>query len=111
MLDINYDLLNSNNTIVVTALDYESPLDNINNVTSLLKKGNMISDSVLVIFDLLSCNGNEWNRFVSMSFDGERFIKSTFKVLSDKKSMSSLVDNQTLFFKQHPEILELSVLN
>ena len=111
MFDINYSLFNSNNIIVITALNYESPLDNLKDVVTRLEGCKNVNNSVLVIFDLLCCNGNEWNRFVSLRFDGTKFIHQSFSVLSNDDMMPSIVNAQQSYFTQHPEIIKSSVLN
>lgn len=111
MFDINYSLLNSNDIIVITALNHESPLDNLKDVVARLKECKIKNKPVLVIFDLLCSNGNEWNRFVSLRFDGTKFIHQSFNVLSNDDVMPNIIDTQQSYFTQHPEIIKSSVLN
>ncbi|TEA27521.1 type II toxin-antitoxin system RnlB family antitoxin [Candidatus Schmidhempelia bombi] len=111
MFDINYSLLNSNNIIVITALNHESPLDNLKDIVARLKECKNVNNSILVIFDLLCCNGNEWNRFISLLFDGTKFIHQSFSVLSNDDIMPNIVNTQKLYFTQHPEIIKSSVMN
>ena len=111
MFDINDSLLKSNNIIVITALNHESPLDNLKDIVARLKGCKNVNNFILVIFDLLCCNGNEWNRFVSLQFDGTKFIHQSFSVLSNDDIMPNIVKTQKSYFNQHPEIIKSSVLN
>ncbi len=60
--------------IIVFSTCYISPIDEIDRIQEEIKGYNGI-----VLFDLLMCNGFSSNRFIEGLYDGERFVRSTFK--------------------------------
>ena len=69
-------------TILVLIYTCESPFDYLTDLVAELKQVKYIGT---VIFDCLLHSGNNEERFISCEFDGNEFIRSTFKFLTVKK--------------------------
>ncbi|WP_411829495.1 type II toxin-antitoxin system RnlB family antitoxin [Pseudomonas shirazica] len=95
---------------VVTATSYENPLSSLSIIAKEMRNSRHSSKEV-VIFDLLCSNGEEWNRFASMSYNGTDFEKNTFNIISKSDIPADLVETQSHFFQTHPEYLLDSVMN
>lgn len=93
-------------TVMITAFADYNPLQQLNCISSELEK---IQFKGPVVFDLLCTNGESNNRFVKLFFDGLKFDRKSFIVVSDigKK----LKDEQDVFFRRHPDLLAESVLS
>ncbi|WP_447079541.1 type II toxin-antitoxin system RnlB family antitoxin [Vibrio alginolyticus] len=94
---------------VVTATSYESPMSRLSEVSNSLRR-ELGKQPSLVIFDLLCSNGDEWNRFASMLFDGTKLIRNSFKVIEPDLIDSELLASQSSYFHSHPQFLTASVL-
>ncbi len=95
---------------VVTATSYENPLSSLSIIANEMRN-TYHSGKEMVIFDLLCSNGEEWNRFVSIDYNGTDFEKSTFSIISKCDIPTDLLETQTRFFQVHPEYLLDSVIN
>lgn len=82
-------------SVVVYALNFESPFENVQLLNkNLLWSG--INHSV-VLFDLLLCNGKGYNRFMTLTFNGNVLNLKSVKILT---KISQEIKLQSLqFFK------------
>jgi hypothetical protein len=94
---------------VVIATGYENPLSNLSDISIKLQSLSC-NQQEEVLFDLLCTNGNEWNRFVAIQYDGKNLLRSTFHVVSEDEIEAEVLQSQKVFFKTHPELLASSVL-
>lgn len=95
---------------IVTATSYETPLSEISEITKSLKEQYGLNSEGEVFFDLLCSNGLEFNRFLTMFFDGQDLRVETARVLSVSDVEDSIKKAQTSFFRQSEEILNNSIL-
>ena len=62
-----------------------------------------------MIFDMLLCTGNSEDRYIEVVFDGDTFIKSSFKdVFISKKDNIRKISSE--YIKSNMEILDNSIL-
>ena len=80
----DYDIIMTKNpdTIFVLIYTCESPFDYLTDLVAELKQVKYIGT---VIFDCLLHSGNNEERFISCVFDGNEFIRDSFKFLIVKK--------------------------
>lgn len=92
--------------VIVTAISEDHPLRKLKLIaTELVEK----KFSGIVIFDLFLFNGNEINRFVSMTFDGLKFDK---KHISHSAHIDPKLEMyQNTYFLNNPLLLKSSVLS
>lgn len=95
---------------IVTALSYESSLDDLQYIEQVLRELFGSDRHASVIWDLLCTNGLSWNRFLSASFDGRRFDLSSFKALPESEVDEKIIHDQKVFFRESGA-LENSVLS
>ncbi|WP_124325943.1 type II toxin-antitoxin system RnlB family antitoxin [Pseudomonas chlororaphis] len=94
---------------VVIATSYENPLSSLSAIAKqMLSEHHTHTEEV--IFDLLCANGDEWNRFAAIEYNGHSFVRSTFHILPPSSIDSKLIESQSHYFASHPEFLENSVL-
>jgi hypothetical protein len=94
---------------IVIATSYENPLSSLTDIArQMLSERHTHAEEV--IFDLLCSNGDEWNRFAAIEYNGRSFVKSTFHILPPSAVDSKLIESQSRYFASHPEFLENSVL-
>lgn len=92
--------------VIVTAISEDHPLRKLKLIaTELVEK----KFSGIVIFDLFFFNGNEINRFVSMTFDGLKFDKN--QISHSPHIDPKLEMYQNAYFLNNPLILQSSVLS
>lgn len=103
---MNYKLEHSKLGLVISSISYESPLQDLPEIELYLKVEHYVGD---VVFDLLCSNGNELNRFVTMTFDGSSFNRRTFNVLINPPK--ELLEHQNLFYSQNKLHISNSVLS
>ncbi|WP_462153921.1 type II toxin-antitoxin system RnlB family antitoxin [Pseudoalteromonas piscicida] len=103
---MNYKLEHSKLGLVISSISYESPLQDLPEIELHLKAKHYVGD---VVFDLLCSNGNELNRFVTMTFDGSSFNRRTLNVLSNPPK--ELQVHQNLFYSQNEVHISNSVLS
>ncbi|WP_416041841.1 type II toxin-antitoxin system RnlB family antitoxin [Edwardsiella ictaluri] len=94
--------------MLVVATSYESPLSCLGSIAQHLRD-EAFEGSVL--FDLLCTNGLEDNRFVALYFDGMDFVRNTFRLVDKADLSPDLLHTQDKFFAEHPDILQMSLLN
>ena len=99
-------IVESEGTAVVTATADFHPLREVKAITSRLHEVNFEG---LVIFDLLSVNGLEMNRFATMSFSRDGFDRRSFLV--DAKICTSIRRDQDLRAKSDKDFLLGAVLS
>lgn len=95
---------------VVTATSYENPMSSLSVIASEMRNTYHASNEI-VLFDLLCSNGEEWNRFACMQYNGAEFERSTFNIVSKCDIPADVIETQCRFFETHPEYLLDSVLN
>lgn len=95
---------------VVTAMSYESSLDELDEIEQQLRELLGESRCTCVLWDLLCPNGLEWNRFLSAQFDGCHFDMSSFKVLPISEIDKTIIQEQKIFFQEN-KVLEKSILS
>lgn len=65
---------------IIYPSSYINPLSEIKHFeTKLKEKG--INHQCTLLFDLLSCNGNDFNRFAKAYYDGEKIVRSSIEVV------------------------------
>lgn len=94
---------------VVTATGYENPLSSLSDVASVLRANCDIGNES-VLFDLLCSNGEEWNRFVVVDYNGSSFLRDSVSVVQKCDVSCDLLESQARFFEDHPEYIQDSVL-
>jgi hypothetical protein len=62
-----------------------------------------------VIFDLLLSNGNSFNRFIEVFFNGDNFDSKTIKVINNIDD--NIINKSLDFYNSHLSLLENSVLS
>jgi hypothetical protein len=92
--------------VVITAFADYNPLQQLNNISTELEN---IRFQGPVVFDLLCTNGESNNRFVKLIFDGLKFDRKSFLVISDIDK--KLKEEQDVFFRNHPNLLAECVLS
>lgn len=112
MISIRQLRLKNKALTLATATSFESPLSNLSEI-SLELASKVGSKPQLVVFDLLSSNGDEWNRFVAMKFDGGKLVRNTYRILETNNSplYEDLKLVQTTYFEQNPNYLAASILS
>ncbi|MEZ9043202.1 MULTISPECIES: type II toxin-antitoxin system RnlB family antitoxin [unclassified Vibrio] len=103
---MNYKVEHSKFGIVISSVSYESPLHDLPEIELCLNFKHYVGE---VVFDLLCSNGDELNRFVTMSFDGSSFNRRTLSVLSNPPE--ELLTFQNLFYSQNKTHVSNSVLS
>lgn len=91
---------------IIYATSYMSPIDNINEIEK-----DLVGSKKSVIFELLLCFGRSSNRFVTATFDGEKFIKDSFHVLSKEEQNEKLLVLSQKFYIENQEYLDNSILS
>lgn len=92
-------LIEETNTYIIAA-NYESVLSHDSDLkNALIKEG--IQGSIQL--DMLLKTGTSKNRFASIEFDGERFIRSSSRILKFKEEIK---EKTTMFFKTHTELFK-----
>lgn len=112
MISIRQLRLKNKALTLATATSFESPLSNLSDI-SLELASKVGPKSQLVVFDLLSSNGDEWNRFITMEFNGRKLVRNTYKILETNNSdlYEDLKLLQTTYFEQNPNYLAASILS
>ena len=94
----------------VTAMSYESSLDDLQQIEQTLRELLGGARYASVVWDLLCTNGLSWNRFLVARFDGGRFDLSSFKDLPESEIDEKIIQEQKSFFRESGA-LENSVLS
>ena len=90
---------------IVYSTSYYSPTEYIQNIEKVLRELNYIGS---VYFDLLLSNGNNFNRYMKVNFDGKKF-KNNFEIVSNPQL--ELKKESLKFYQNNFELLENSILS
>lgn len=88
---------------IIYSNSYFSPLEQLENIEEELK-GNY---NKKLIFDLLLCNGNVSDRFISIHFNGSIFDTNKIKVI---KPSYNMLNRSLKFYNENLRYVECSVL-
>lgn len=99
---------NDSEKTVVIATSYITPLQHLPKIEKMLQDIDAKSD--IIFFDLLCSNGYEWNRFGSMEYDGQKFIRNTFKIIKQHNVDLDLIKEVDCYYSEHPHLIKNSVL-
>ena len=103
----NYKIITfqSDERKLVLSTSYVSPLSSVFIISSELANESYQGE---VLFDLLLSNGFSPNRFLSMQFDGTKFLPQTTKKV--EKISKELLKEIYAFYYEHTEYVEQSSL-
>lgn len=96
----------SQDKMIFTAYPEFNPINKLKMIANELIKNKFMGT---IVFDLLVFNGNEVNRFVSITFDGLKFDKSNITYSSHIDPILEIEQNN--FFIRNKAILMNSVLS
>lgn len=96
----------SSDKIIFTAYPEFNPINKLKMIANELIKDRFMGT---IIFDLLVFNGNEVNRFVSITFDGLKFDKCNISYSSHIDPILEIEQNN--FFIKNKKLLKNSVLS
>ncbi|ABV86604.1 type II toxin-antitoxin system RnlB family antitoxin [Shewanella pealeana] len=102
--------IKNNPQAIVTAISYESPLSLISEIEQELSSLFGSDFFGEVIFDLLCSNGFEWNRFMSMEFEGSALKRSSARIMDESELSPLLIELQSQLFASKPEYLVDTIL-
>ena len=96
---------------IVMATSYKDPLEDINLINQIEKDLRVLNVSKgKIMFDLLTCLGDNFERFSTIFFDGAKFNLTSYEVIEVSKK-SEIRKNMTTFLKKLDNQLENTVLN
>ncbi|MDR1665026.1 MAG: type II toxin-antitoxin system RnlB family antitoxin [Clostridiales bacterium] len=102
----SYKILNLEEyEFAIIATSYLRPLDDKEKIEEELRSRHFRGP---VLFDLLLCNGLSLNRYALMEFDGEKFVSSSLKILTNISDVSKRMIFD--YFKQNESCIDTSVL-
>lgn len=95
----------SNNDYIIFPDSYINPLANL----SLFEKEliNNIGISCQILVDLLLCNGDNFNRFVSLEFNGSNIDRSSIRIITLNATEQKDVNE---FYKKNKNVISKGVL-
>ena len=96
----------SQDKMIFTAYPEFNPINKLKMIANELMKNKFMGT---IIFDLLVFNGNEVNRFVSITFDGLKFDKKNIKYHAHIEPLLEIEQNN--FFIENNDLLLNSVLS
>ncbi|SEO66239.1 type II toxin-antitoxin system RnlB family antitoxin [Acinetobacter sp. yr461] len=99
-------ILSDKNIAIVTAYDDINPINHLSRISSDLSHKQFRG---MVLFDLFFFNGFSFNRFASINFDGNKFIKKTIQVFAHVDPELEAQQNDLLL--KNREIVSQSVLS
>ncbi len=88
---------------LVLSISYESPLDYISVLSKELSEADFAG---MVLFDLLLCNGNVYNRFAEIAFSSGRFDRSSMNIVDYTEIEDSIFLMSNDFYKSNLFLLE-----
>ncbi len=91
---------------IIYSTNYLRLEEYVNEVAFLLKEKSFKGK---VIFDLLLSNGNSFNRYIEMLFDGDNFEIKTTRIINDIDD--NIINNSLDFYSSHESYLDNSVLS
>jgi Antitoxin to bacterial toxin RNase LS or RnlA len=94
--------------VVVYSTSYKNPIAYLKKIEEDLDKIEFKGEVVLVIFDLLLCNGYSSNRFIQAEFFNRQIDRLSIKVL--KNIDSALLEKSQEFYQENQHFLENSIL-
>lgn len=95
----------ADNDYVVFPDSYINPLANVSCLEAELSA--VLDAPCKILIDLLLCNGKNYNRFVSLNYDGTSIKKESIKIVELSLSDQKIVNE---FYKVNQEAVENSVL-
>lgn len=90
---------------VVLSTSYINPFDEKEEIENSLRKENYKGK---ILFDLLLKNGFNYNRYIEVVYDGDKFDINTMKALDNIDDQIKLFT--TNFYKDHDYLLENSII-
>lgn len=93
----------SSKFVLVLSTSYESPLGYIG---VLMKELDAMNFTGTVLFDLLLCNGNVYNRFVEVPFALGQFNRSSMSIIDYAEIDDSILTMSSDFYKSNCFLLE-----
>lgn len=96
----------SHDSMIITAYPDSNPINKLKIIAHELIENKFKGT---IVFDLLVFNGNEFNRFVSITFDGLRFDKKNIKYHAHIDPLLEIEQNN--FFINNDYLLSASVLS
>jgi len=100
----NFEIIKRGNYMFVQSVNYNNPINNLNEVASELIKSNFEGN---VIFDLLLANGNSSTRFLKSNFVNRKFEMTSFqKTIISQSTRKEII----IYYKIHKSYLRDSVL-
>ena len=92
---------------VIYALSYNNPLDDINNISSSLRKKR--TSPSYVLFDLLLSNGVNFNRFVEGYFNGQIISFDSLSIVELHDHCQ--IERINAYYQKNPAVLNEGVLS
>lgn len=101
----NFELIKRGNYMFVQTVNYNNPINSLNEVTTELIKLNFEGS---VVFDLLLANGNTSARFLKSNFINRKFEMSSFKkTIISKRTRKEII----IYYKTNKSYLNNSILS
>ncbi len=94
-----------NSEYIVFPSSYINPMKNISMLESDIC--DLVKDSCIILVDLLLCNGNSFNRFLKLRFDGKHVDRNSIEIVSLSTDDEKRVNE---FYKYNKNLLFNSVL-
>ncbi|RZR08148.1 type II toxin-antitoxin system RnlB family antitoxin [Vibrio vulnificus] len=94
---------------IVTAISYENPLSELNEVELMLKSTIAPITNGRILFDLACSNGFEWNRFMSLEFENGLLQLSSAKIIDSDEVAQELLEQQSHLFMSNVEYTQNAV--
>lgn len=88
------------------SINYWNPLSDLSSLENRLRK--ITTKPCTILVDLLLCNGDCFNRFVEVFFDGISIHRQNIRVVSLNEDQKQKMD---AFYKNRKELIENSVLS
>lgn len=97
----------SSKFVLIFSTGYDSPLGYI---STLGKELSAMDFTGTVLFDLLLCNGNAYNRFVEIPFTLGRFNRSSMSIVDYTEIDDSILVMSSQFYKSNLFLLEANYI-
>lgn len=95
----------SDNNYIVFPESYINPLSNLSCFEEELL--NYLNGPCNILVDLLLCNGENYNRFISLNFDGKKIKKESIKIVELTLGEQKIVNE---FYIEHRKVIKNGVL-
>lgn len=99
----NYDKYSA----VIYAVSYNNPIDDIIEISKDIK--NKLNNSCFLLFDMLLCNGDNFNRFAECYFNGNEICFDSLNIINLNKD--SHLEQINKYYKNNIKQLNNSVLS